>query len=226
MGWRLCTKKDSYYWTFPAAQIRSSRNGRKKTPLDSQYWDIKIDHSCNGSRNKKESQNTGPELLPWFLVNPPKNHGNHRGFSIPKQETFFQLEKSTASPKVFASSPCLLQQIDVSRSHLLCLLRSKKNNRYGRWRENGSKLQMSTKSFPRFKDLSGCRTKFTFWMNVAYMICFFSNRALQYYFIHGDLLQKSSLHKLPEKHSLRTAEIPLWASFFTAMIWTKQTYTS
>lgn len=126
MGWRLCTKKDSYYWTFLAAQIRSSRNGRKKTPLDSQYWDIKIDHSCNGSRNKKESQNTGPELLPWFLVNPPKNHGNHRGFSIPKQETFFQLEKSTASPKVFASSPCLLQQIDVSRSHLLCLLRSKK----------------------------------------------------------------------------------------------------
>lgn len=81
---------------------------------------------------------------------------------------------------------------------------------------------MSTKSFARFKDLSGYLTKFTFWMNVAYMICFFSNRALQYYFIHGDLLQKSSLHKLPEKHSLRTAEMPLWASFFMAMIWTKK----
>lgn len=84
MGWssRLCTKKDSYYWTFLAAQIRSSRNGRKKTPLDSQHWDIKIDHSGNGSRNKKESQNTtGPELRWEILVNPPKNHENHGGFS-------------------------------------------------------------------------------------------------------------------------------------------------
>lgn len=144
MGWRLCTKKDSYYWTFLAAQIRSSRNGRKKTPLDSQHWDIKIDHSGNGSRNKKESQNTGIPNCDGFLVNPPKNHGFSRGFIHEKQETFWKTGKITASQP---SSPCLLQQINVSRSHLLCLLRQKKTYRYGPMTWNDPNLQMSTTSF-------------------------------------------------------------------------------